>query len=267
VAQPDDRAETGPAETVLLSALAGVSAQRLLLVSDYDGTLADIVSDPSDALPWAESLSALGRLTQRLGRVVILSGRSNGDLRRFLPVPGLILRGDYGLAEPNAAELEALSRLEQALWPELPPGCRLDRKPASLSVHHRAAPAAGEHLQDLVRRLADPALLRWRPGRLVIEVMPARADKGLALREEIDAHRPEAVIFAGDDTGDQRCFEITSGLSLPHLAVGIRSPEAPPELFQACDLVLERPADWGRLLTRLALWAEEPGPGDRAAGG
>lgn len=267
MAQPVDRAPADQAEALLLSALAGVSPQRLLLVSDYDGTLADIVSDPAQALPRPESLRALRRLTARLGRVVILSGRSNRDLRRFLQVPDLVLRGDYGLAEPSAAEREALGRLEDALRPQLPPGSRLDRKPASLSIHHRAAPAAGEHLQDLVRRLADPAILRWHPGRLVIEVMPARAEKGRALREEIDAHRPEGVIFAGDDTGDRHCFEITSELSLPHLAVGVRSLEASAELFGACDLILERPAEWGRLLSRLALWAEEPDPGDRAAGG
>jgi len=238
-----------------------------LLVSDYDGTLADIVPDPAQAWPRPESLSALHRLARYVGRVIILSGRANRDLGRFLPVPLLVLRGDYGLADPSTAERKALSRLERDLRPELPDGCWLERKPGSLTIHHRAVPDFGEPLPNLVERVADPALLRWRGGRLVVEVMPRRAEKHRALREEIETFRPQAVIFAGDDTGDQGCFELVSRAELPHVAVGVRSPEAAPDLFITCDVVVDGPAGWGRLLTRLALWVSGPGPADRAVEG
>jgi trehalose 6-phosphate phosphatase len=238
--------------------LGGATPDEVLVASDFDGTLAPIIDRPERARALPGALEAMQRLVPKLRRLLIVSGRANADLSRFLPVDGLELRGDYGLGDPTPDERDALDRLAGELGPLLDPlpAVWLERKPGSMTVHYRDAPEAGAELGRRVTGLAEARGLRARLGRMVVEVMPGRADKALALAAEIEALRPSAVIFAGDDTGDRGCFELVAALPVGHLAVGVRSPEADPALFESCDLVVDGPAEWVALLTRLADWAE-----------
>ncbi|HLH70921.1 MAG TPA: trehalose-phosphatase [Candidatus Dormibacteraeota bacterium] len=241
-----------------LAILEDVRPRAVLLASDFDGTLAEIRDRPEAVRAHPRSLQALSRLRLRLGRITIISGRATTMLRALLPMPGLRLLGDYGLGRPTPAERAALDELARQLAPHLRslPGVWLERKPGSASVHFRAAPTAGTRLEAVVRTLAEPLGLRVRAGRMVVEVMPARADKATALRSEIESMRPGAVIFGGDDTGDRGCFELVAALDRPHLAVGVESGEAAPGLFEACDLVVPGPTGFANLLEELAAWAE-----------
>jgi trehalose 6-phosphate phosphatase len=162
-----------------LAVLAGIPPRAVLLASDFDGTLAEIQDRPEAVHAHPRSLQALRRLEPRLGRITIISGRATTMLRTLLPLPGLHLLGDYGLGQPTPAERAALDELARQLEPHLRsiPGVWLERKPGSASVHFRAAPTAGAHLELAVRALAEPLGLRVRVGRMVVEVMPTRADK------------------------------------------------------------------------------------------
>jgi trehalose 6-phosphate phosphatase len=246
-----------------------VTPARTLLVSDFDGTLAPIMPRPEQVRALPEALGALERLTPTLGRVVILSGRATSALRDFLPVPGVTLRGDYGLGEATADERAALDRFASEMLAVLGhlPGTWLERKPGSASVHFRDAPAAAETLEDRVGDVAGSQGLQARLGRLVVEVMPERANKATALQEEIGKLAPEAVLYAGDDTGDQPCFELVRGLEAVHVAVGVRSAETDPDVFAFCDVVVDGPAGWARCLSELADWSEAPDRAGRGAGG
>ena len=148
--------------------------------------------------------------------------------------------------QPDRAEaLPAALRALHLLAPKL----------GSLSVHFRDVPEAGPELERRVRELATAHGLRTRGGRMVVEVTPERADKARALREQIEVLLPRAVLFAGDDTGDRGCFALVASLPVTHLAVGVRSAEADPTLFERCDLVVDGPEAWAALLTELAEWA------------
>jgi trehalose 6-phosphate phosphatase len=198
------------------------------------------------------------RLVTKLRRILIVSGRADEDLRRSLPIEGVELRGDYGLGEPTPDERAALdgaARDLQALVAAVP-GAWLERKPGSMSVHYRDVPQASADLERRATELAVSHGLQASGGRKVVEVMPKRAGKAPALRSEVEALRPGAVLFAGDDAGDRGCFELVASLPIPHLAVGVRSAETDPTLFERCDLVLGRPEEWAELLTRLADWAD-----------
>jgi trehalose 6-phosphate phosphatase len=246
-----------------------VTPARTLLASDFDGTLAPIMPRPEQVRALPEALAALERLSLGLGRIVILSGRATSALRDFLPIRGLSLRGDYGLGQADAGERAALDRFASDVLGVLGdlPGTWLERKPGSASVHFRDAPASAATLDEQVRELAGRRGLQARLGRLVVEVMPERANKAAALQEEIDGMRPEGVLYAGDDTGDVPCLELVRELAVPHLAVGVSSQEADSSVVESCDLVVDGPAGWARLLTELADWSEEPGREDHGAGG
>ena len=84
-----------------LAALAAEPA-RALVASDYDGTLAQIVDDPANAVPVPGAVAALTRLATRVGTVAIITGRPAADavsLGGLGDVPGLIVLGHYGAGE------------------------------------------------------------------------------------------------------------------------------------------------------------------------
>ena len=63
---------------------------RLLVASDYDGTLAPIVSDPAKAYPHGESVRALRALAGLSGTTAaVISGRALRDLAALSRLPVL----------------------------------------------------------------------------------------------------------------------------------------------------------------------------------
>jgi hypothetical protein len=55
-------------------------------------------------------------------------------------------------------------------------------------------------------------------------------------------------------------FEYVSGLEIPHMCVGVSSPEAPQGLFDRCDLVLPGPAEAAAFMNEIAEWALSRSP-------
>lgn len=239
------------------SALSSIHPQGLLLVSDFDGTLAEIVPEPTQALALSDSLNALRRLAPVLKKVVILSSRTNQELTTLVPVPGVMLVGDSGLPPPTAEELQALKvfNAEAAKLLGRTPGAWIEIKPASSAVHFRNAPISGEQVLDILRPLLHETGLYGGLGRKVIEVHSPRAGKGNALEALFKRLTPAGVVVMGDDENDRSMFKVASKALVPHLCVGVGSAEVPPDLFDHCDLVLEGPADASAFLRSIAEWA------------
>ena len=238
--------------------VARAEPARALVATDFDGTLSAIVPVPASARPLPGALDALRSLAETAGAVAVISGRSQSDLRRLLPVPGLRLLGDYGRPEPTPAERARLAAFNQEVETAIAGvrGARVEAKPGSTSVHYRDHPAAGPGLFERVRPLAEAHGLDVRRGRLVLEAVPAGWDKARALAGLVEELDPSAVVFAGDDHGDRGCFTYCSTLERPHLAIGVTSVETAPEVFEDCDLLVEGPEACVSLLSRMAAeWA------------
>jgi trehalose-phosphatase len=197
---------------------------RLLVVCDYDGTLAPIVADPTRAIPRPESIQALATLaTLPETTAGMISGRALRDLAALSGLPaGVRLIGSHG-AELDAGFAHALNAQAQALRGRLEveleqlvgrtPGVLLELKPASIAVHvRRAEPTAGASVLETVR--TGPA--RWQgvhvtEGKAVIELAVVETNKGEALdmlRREADA---TAALFVGDDVTDEKAFARLAG--------------------------------------------------------
>ena len=236
--------------------MAQVPASELILVTDFDGTLADVVQDPSLAGPRPESLDALSRLVTTIADVIVLSSRTLTQLEQLVPISGIRLIGDSGMASPRHAQKEALDRFnsEAAQLLGRIPGSWLEMKPASSTVHFRKADVTGEALLGMLRPLLD-GRLSAAIGRKVIEVHAPNTGKGSALAALLPGEDPGGVVCFGDDENDRSMFEYVSTLEVPHLCVGVGSPEAPLDLFAKCDLVVNGTAEAALLMNEIADWA------------
>lgn len=192
---------------------------RLLVTSDYDGTLAPIVNDPSAAFPHPDAVQLLTALAALPNTsTALISGRARKDLAALSGAPVEVhLVGSHGaefesgFAQPlTAAELTLHSRVEDELRSLVDgsTGVALETKPASIAVHVRnASEEVGAHVLDVVRR--GPA--QWSgvevtAGKDVLELAVIDTDKGSAiqvLRRQTDS---SAVIFFGDDVTDEKAF-------------------------------------------------------------
>jgi trehalose 6-phosphate phosphatase len=244
------------------SPVSAIPPKELLLVSDFDGTLAEIVPVPAHAVGLTDSLLALGRLATLLLGVVILSSRTNAELARLVPVSGVRRIGDSGLPKPRGDELRALKRFnaEAAKLLGATPGAWLEIKPASSAVHFRNAAVSGADVLKLLRPLLRETGLYGGQGRKVIEVHSPQATKGHYLAALMERKPPSGLVCLGDDENDRSMFEVASNLAIPHLCVGVGSSEVPPDLFDRCDLILDGPPEAARFLRTLVDWTSPPAP-------
>ena len=80
---------------------------------------------------------------------------------------------------------------------------------------------------------------RW--GRMVLEVRPpVEADKGTAVAALVTRAAVARALYAGDDATDLDAFSGLDGLELG-VRVAVDSPEAPPALLAAADVVVDGP--------------------------
>lgn len=244
---------------------------RALIALDFDGTLAPIVPDPAQARALPAAVTALRALTPLVGTLAVVTGRpaltavEYGSLGQ---VPGIVVLGHYGrqrwrdgeLITPPPPEGLAVARerlpdvLAEAAAPE---GTWIEDKTDALAVHTRRAadPAAAlEQVRAPLLRLAEETGLLAEPGRLVIELRPPGADKGIALEDLAGEAAPSAIMFCGDDLGDRPAFGALRRMRAagqPGLAVCSGSAEV-SDLTGEVDLVVDGPEGVARLLGALA---------------
>ncbi|HEV8597310.1 MAG TPA: trehalose-phosphatase [Candidatus Dormibacteraeota bacterium] len=242
-----------------LSPVARIQPAEVILVTDFDGTLAEIVQDPAGASARPDALDALNELVMLLADVIVLSSRPLAQLETLVPISGVRLIGDSGLALPRHAQKEALDRFNADTGKLLQriPGSWLEVKPASTAIHFRNTDMIGEQMLALLQPLLDGARLSATLGRKVIEVHAPKAGKGSALAALLPGEDPGGVVCFGDDENDRSMFEYVRTLDVPHWSVGVWSPEAPADLFEQCDLVVPGPVGATAVMEEIVEWAKE----------
>ncbi|HSP10199.1 MAG TPA: trehalose-phosphatase [Candidatus Dormibacteraeota bacterium] len=239
------------------SVVADVPPGELVLITDFDGTLADVVPDPARAAARPESLDALRRLVEVLADVIVLSSRTPSELEGLVPISGVRLIGDSGLALPRLAQKQALDQFNHDVSRLLEriPGTSLEAKPASSAVHFRNSDITAEEMIALLKPLLDGGRLAAALGRKVVEVHAPKAGKGSALAALLPAVDPAGVVCLGDDENDRTMFEYVGSVDYPHMSVGVDSPEAPKDLFHLCDVVVWGPEEAAVFLQAIVEWA------------
>jgi len=236
------------------------------LFMDFDGTLAEIVPDPSQAHPVEGARELLVQLARRLFLVAVVSGRPVSFLVDVLGhPPGVHLAGLYGMEEvtatgevrqdPDAARwAPAVAAATRAALAGVPQGAAVEHKGLSVTLHWRQAPSAERWARDTAAAQADATGLALQEGRMSIELRPPiRADKGAVVSRL--ARGRGVVGFVGDDLGDLPAFEALAHLrdaGVEVARVAVVDAESAAEVVAAADLVVEGPQAAVALLWALA---------------
>ena len=199
---------------------AAARVARLLVVCDFDGTLAELVDERGAALPVEGAVSALERLAGMGGvQVVVLSGRGRADVMGRLgmgegavrvwgsyglerDVDGGAIGEEVGLLREAGVALEAVAR-EFA-------GAEVERKPFGVVLHVRRV-EVGRRREAVDVALSTVQVLRGVVavrGKDVVEVVAAGGGgKGAALERLVRESGAGAVVCFGDDASDEEAFE------------------------------------------------------------
>ncbi len=251
------------------------------MVSDFDGTLSPIVTDPWGAEILGLARTAIRALAGTPGvEVAMLSGRTAADVASRVRVGGVRYLGNHGLERGRLLRRQRPGTIEVAIHPafgrfgplaemlatSMPRAVSEDwlvveRKGPAIAFHYRTAPDV-HRAADLVRRAVDVldpdgTFVRF-PGRRVLELRPPGATaKGEALRQLIDEIRPAAALILGDDVSDALAFAVLRAAreagELEGLAVAVQAhAEAPPEVAAAADVVFASPRDAAAFLAALS---------------
>jgi trehalose 6-phosphate phosphatase len=241
--------------------------RRAALLLDFDGTLAPIVDVPAEARPLAGAGEVLALLVARFAVVAVVSGRPASFLEPLLPA-GVVITGIYGLEtvrdgvrsdhEGAGAWREAVADAARRARENGPVGMAVEPKGLSLTLHYREHPGLGPAVREWAAAEAQRSGLVMRRARMSFELHPPVAvDKGTAVQSLVTG--VEAVCYVGDDRGDLPAFDTLDRLEargMDVVRVAVASAEAPGDLIDRADLVLDGPHAVLDLLRHLASGGE-----------
>jgi trehalose 6-phosphate phosphatase len=254
--------DTYSPDDALRERLLRVLALRPLgLLCDVDGTLSAIVPTPERAVLLPGVADALEQARVAFALVAIVSGRTVGDARRLVGVPGLLYVGNHGLehlaeddatihihpeAEPWVRAINSVLATVQAPLTQQYPGLSIERKGVTASIHLRGLEdprSAEDAVYDAIVAAASPKGLRVTRGRLVVELRPPLdVDKGVAIESFIRGRGLAGAFYLGDDQTDIDAFRVLKRLTeedvCQGIAVAVLHDEAPMGLAAEADMTL-----------------------------
>ena len=201
------------------------TAQKRLLLLDYDGVLAPFAAKPDDAKPSTSLLRVLRELSGRKDTtIVLISGRSKDKLDEWFGKLAINLVAEHGSftkysthknwhVTPN----DALAGWKRVIQPTLEkyaaktPGAFVEAKSAALVWHYRKASPyyAQKYLVTLKRALTPLARkygLEVRQGNMILEIRPHGIDKGTSALAWLEKTGADFTLCLGDDYTDEDMF-------------------------------------------------------------
>jgi len=270
---PDSETGEGGARRALVDVLRA-DPKRTAVLTDVDGTLAPIAARPEQAAVPARARELLAGLGERYGLVACISGRQAVEARRLVGVDEIAYAGNHGfellLPGEEAPRLDpALDGREREAAEFLATldgnglesvGLRREDKGPIQALHWRGADdeSGAEARAHEIAAAAGRTGLEPRWGRKVLELRPVGGGgKDAAVAGLLSGGEIVNAVYAGDDRTDldacRRLRELREeGRLQSATCVGVVSPEAPPELAEESDLIVDGPQGWLDFLAELA---------------
>jgi trehalose 6-phosphate phosphatase len=199
--------------------LEALSFTKTLYAFDFDGTLAKIVSGPTEARLNVQTVRLISKLSE-LVPVAVISGRGRSDLKDRIPPEIPYAVGNHGLEGLNLSPSRAQkTKLIAAQWKKelqsllnhsIYEGVDVEDKTLSLALHYRKCrrkKIVKAKLLQLMDELENaPRIIL---GKSVINLIPKGAPhKGMALLELMQETGATRALYVGDDDTDEDVFSL-----------------------------------------------------------
>ena len=235
-----------------------VSADRLGLVVDFDGTISEFVGQPDQAKVFPGCVQPLRSLSTRLALVAVMSGRAVDDVRRKTGIESLTYVGNHGAEymrgddkevapQPNSHP-ESIKRVFDELRLKADgPGLVWEYKGFSATTHFRLAEnesVVRSRLREALESTPGVEGLEVFWGNKVLEIRTKTGfNKGYALRKLSAEAGLDAVVFLGDDTTDLDAVRALSDMrrekALVGMSVVVVQAGSPAGLLEESDYSLD----------------------------
>lgn len=211
------------------------TADKRLLLLDYDGTLANYVksSDPDDVKPSKTLLITLAAIaSQPNTEVCIISGRTREALQGWFKDMPLTLVAEHGAWVRQSGEWSqqqiSFNHYKDILIPvleryaERTPGAQVEVKNFALVWHYDGvAPELAydrtSNLRHELLTIVDNNEVGVYSGRRILEIKPRGVHKGTVADELLASGNADFVLCIGDDYTDEDMFKV-----LPETAYTVR---------------------------------------------
>ncbi|WP_420150689.1 bifunctional alpha,alpha-trehalose-phosphate synthase (UDP-forming)/trehalose-phosphatase [Spirosoma sp.] len=196
-------------------------ANRRLLLIDFDGTLAPIVSDPAKAHLSETMRPVLHRLAEQ-SDLVIISGRNRSFLEntfRGLPVTlvaehgAFIKRANQTWQQLDLSDQDWLESIRATMreYSDAHSGSFIEEKETAIAWHYRMVQTddiEGKAVELATRLRSTPTSTKLTviQGNKVVEVKAAQHSKGTIAQKLYEQTAYDFIVSIGDDTTDEDMF-------------------------------------------------------------
>ncbi len=254
------------------AALADLRGRDVGLVLDFDGTLAELVGSPQDAVVHPDAAAALVNLASKLTLTAVMSGRPAADVRERVGVEGAAYIGNHGAERIVGGDLRVaadaagdasgdIARAMAAIRVAVDvPGMVWEDKGFSGTAHYRMVADEADVLARLesatARVLAGSRTLEALWGNKVLEIRrKGGANKGVALDALIREWGLTGVIFLGDDTTDADALRTLRRRraegAIAGIGVAVMQQGTPAAVIDSADYRLDGVSEVAEFLQRL----------------
>ncbi|HET8574295.1 MAG TPA: bifunctional alpha,alpha-trehalose-phosphate synthase (UDP-forming)/trehalose-phosphatase [Edaphocola sp.] len=200
------------------------AAKRLLLL-DYDGTCMPISRKSLQVPPDRELVELLAALaSDPRNDIYIISGRDSNRLEEWLGELPIGLIAEHGIKKRGKRHLNwqvqvpvskgCMLNVKEILdrYTAKCPYSFIEEKEFSIAWHYRMsdpqmAAFYTKEIYDQIERFLRPSQGHILMGNMVLEVIFAGVDKGMATRNLLEQNHYDFILAAGDDTTDEYMFQ------------------------------------------------------------
>jgi trehalose 6-phosphate synthase/phosphatase len=229
------------------------SAEKRLVLLDYDGTLVNFETTPEAAAPGERLLKILQKLCLKPGtKVAVISGRPKKSIDSFIGHLPLNIVAEHGaVMKINGTWIETTDSdmsWKKEILALLEKYCNvcnfsfIEEKHFSVCWHYRMVEekTGWETSRKLILELAaKPHNFKVMDGNKVVEILVKNADKGTAALEMVGMGKYDFVLALGDDKTDEDMFGALAALENCHtVKVGSGSTLAKHKLVNVPEVLL-----------------------------
>jgi trehalose 6-phosphate synthase/phosphatase len=200
------------------------TANKRLILLDYDGTLISFFSNPSDAIPGADLKELLKKLDNNKNEVCIISGRSNDWFDKWFNELNIHIIAEHGGCIKNKGQQWVKTETGSDDWKNDVKAVMgryvteclhsfVEEKEYSMVWHYRnanpdRANLLAEKLYEELKDLFTGKNLEVFAGKKIVEVKIKGINKGAAIKQFLAIASYDFILAVGDDYTDEAMFKV-----------------------------------------------------------